>query len=166
MNYSQRLQNLVLHFQTELNRIPQDEFSAKVHPAKWSKKEIVGHLCDSAANNYIRFVKIALSDYPIPLEGYDQDRWVELNDYHNSYDPYDVIQLWINRNVQISTVLAQIPEEDYTKEAILPSGESVTLEWLAADYIEHMIHHFRQILGNERIETMINQSKKSKVEHS
>ncbi|MFD1883960.1 DinB family protein [Paenibacillus wenxiniae] len=152
MNDSERLQQLVLRVQNELNRIPEDEFSAKVHVTKWSKKEIVGHLCDSAMNNYMRFVKIALSEHPIQLEGYHQVRWVEINDYQNSYDANRIIQLWFHLNMQISNILAQIPENHYTKEGILASGEKVTLAWLANDYIEHMIHHFRQIFGNERIE--------------
>jgi hypothetical protein len=32
-------------------------------PGKWSRKEIVGHLIDSAANNHARFVKAQATDH-------------------------------------------------------------------------------------------------------
>lgn len=38
------------------------EFNLKLSPDKWSKKEILGHLCDSAVHNHVRFVKILLSE--------------------------------------------------------------------------------------------------------
>ena len=44
-------------------------------PGKWSKKEIVGHLIDSAANNHGRFVRAQLQD-DLVFAGYDQDAWV------------------------------------------------------------------------------------------
>ncbi|ANF96122.1 DinB family protein [Paenibacillus bovis] len=152
---SHRLQELVIYFQGKLNDIPPDQFSAKPHVGQWSQKEILGHLCDSASHNYIRFVSIALSEEPVRLMDYDQDRWVELNDYQNSYDQQDIILLWMTRNLQIATLLNQIPAEDYEKTCITRSGQEMTLQWLAMDYIAHTIHHFRQMLGSEHLQEIL-----------
>ena len=43
-------------------------------PGKWSRKEIVGHLIDSAANNHARFVRAQRTDHLL-FEGYDPDAW-------------------------------------------------------------------------------------------
>ena len=55
MNY-QILKTII---DTELKRfetISEDEWSYKASPEKWSRKEIIGHLCDSAFTNIRRFV--------------------------------------------------------------------------------------------------------------
>jgi hypothetical protein len=44
-----------------LRQIQDAEASNRPAPGKWSKKEILGHLVDSAANNHQRFVRLQLS---------------------------------------------------------------------------------------------------------
>ena len=40
-------------------------------PGKWSKKEVIGHLIDSAANNHVRFVRAQATD-DLTFDGYDR----------------------------------------------------------------------------------------------
>lgn len=47
-------------------------FSEKPSNNKWSKKEIIGHLIDSAANNHQRFVRAQFED--LPSIAYDQNK--------------------------------------------------------------------------------------------
>src|SRR4030095_17067042 len=49
-------------------------------PGKWIRKQIFGHLIDSAANNHQRFVRAQFED-PFVGPGYDQDAWVALQSY-------------------------------------------------------------------------------------
>ena len=42
---------------------------------KWSPREIVGHLIDSAANNHQRFVRAQFTD-DLVFSGYQQAEWV------------------------------------------------------------------------------------------
>ena len=44
-------------------------------PGKWSPKQVIGHLIDSAANNHQRFVR-AQQDASYTGPGYTQDHWV------------------------------------------------------------------------------------------
>lgn len=54
-----------------LQSIPEDIAAQKPAPGKWSKKEILGHLIDSAANNHQRFVRLQLQP-ELTLPGYDR----------------------------------------------------------------------------------------------
>ncbi len=45
----ERLINLVYEVPAKLNSLTEEELSKRGMPNKWSKKEILGHLCDSAA---------------------------------------------------------------------------------------------------------------------
>ena len=51
-----------------------------ITPGKWSRKEIVGHLIDSASNNHQRFVRAQDSDDLI-CPTYDQDAFVRVQRY-------------------------------------------------------------------------------------
>ena len=52
-----------------------DEVSSKETPDNWSKKEILGHLIDSAANNHQRFVR-ACHNVAANFPTYSQNDWV------------------------------------------------------------------------------------------
>jgi hypothetical protein len=65
----------------ELKGLPELEVSRRPSPNKWSKKEILGHLCDSAINNMERFVKIQYEEQPYVIPSYNQEQWVGLQHY-------------------------------------------------------------------------------------
>ena len=45
-------------------------------PGKWSPKQVLGHLIDSASNNHQRFVRAQFTD-DLVFAGYQQEPWVE-----------------------------------------------------------------------------------------
>ena len=47
-------------------------------PGRWSHKEILGHLIDSATHNPQRFVLAQLAPSPLCLEPYGQYAWVRI----------------------------------------------------------------------------------------
>lgn len=113
-------------------------------PPRWSKKEILGHLVDSAQNNIQRFVR---SQYEcIPKIVYDQDRWVSIQHYQD-YELNDLIALWSLLNRHLCRILANMDAAFYEKPC--DTGKSGiqlhSLRTLAVDYLEHMKHHLRQI---------------------
>lgn len=128
-----------------INDIEEEAFLRKPAPHKWSKQEILGHLCDSAANNHIRFARSILSDEPITIVGYQQDDWVKLHDYQSSYSQSEMLALWTSLNKQILHVMRQASESDLGKQCLLSDGSSVSLQWLFNDYLDHMLHHLKQI---------------------
>src|SRR6476660_1623273 len=87
----------------ELLKIPDDTASRPRGPGKWSPKQIVGHLIDSAVNNHARFVRAQLQD-DLVFPGYDQDGWVRLQRYADA--PWeDLVALWAAFNRHIAHVM-------------------------------------------------------------
>lgn len=126
-----------------LKEIPESDFSKKPAAHKWSKKEIIGHLIDSAQNNLRRFIVTQYESQP-PHIIYQQDFWVSANQYHKMRTA-DVIELWRLINTQIISVLSSMPPEK--QELQCETSELKTLKWLAVDYIRHTRHHLSQVIS-------------------
>jgi hypothetical protein len=141
----EELLNIVTEFTASLSAIPDDVFQSKPNPKKWSKPEVLGHLIDSAQNNLRRFIVGQYATSP-PNILYDQDFWVQSNDYVNA-PKIETIQLWRLINEQICRVLAAMPTSNCSKTCNTGknSEELRTLQWLAEDYVKHMKHHLNQI---------------------
>lgn len=118
------------------------DVSIRPAPGKWSKKEILGHLIDSAANNHQRIIRLQLT-VALELPGYAQDDWVRLNGYQRS--PWaGLVALWSAYNRHLAAVIEQIDEATLGHVWQGPEGDA-TLEYLAEDYVVHQQHHLRQI---------------------
>ena len=140
------LEFLITKYLPQLNSITEDEFSLKPLPSKWSKKELVGHLVDSAQSNLRRFVVAQYEESP--AINYNQDKWVAINNYQHE-DVKDIIQLWYFLNKQIIFILKNISPD--MSQRICISNASNTIEWLAQDYIKHLTHHLHQVLNLEPV---------------
>lgn len=139
--------NAVVNSITEkLGRMSESELAAKPLPNKWSKKEVLGHLIDSAHSNLRRFVVGQYESAP-PHIIYEQDFWVTANGYQQE-SPANLIVLWRLINQRIAAVLVEMPKEKYSNLCNTGKGEVSlrALDWLAADYVKHMKHHINQIL--------------------
>ena len=142
-NTVRELREIINAYAKKVETLSEAEFSAKPLPHKWSKKEVLGHLIDSAQNNLRRFIVCQYEAQP-PFIAYQQDFWVACNDYQHA-PAGDVIQLWRLINLRICAVLENMPPENYTKQC--NSGTLHTLQWLAEDYVKHMKHHINQIIS-------------------
>ncbi len=124
-------------------------------PGKWSPKEIVGHLIDSASNNHQRFVRAQFKD-DLLFPGYDQDAWVAAQRYQET--PWSaLVELWRAYNLHLARVMAATPEAARLREhrrhnfhqiawQTVPEGEPTTLDYFMRDYVTHLRHHLGQIL--------------------
>jgi hypothetical protein len=127
-----------------MSRMNHEKSSLKVRPDKWSKKEILGHMIDSAANNHQRFVRVSCNDASA-FPSYDQTQWVEMQRYNESnWD--ELIVLWTSYNSHLSNVVGRIPQEAQSLPCQIGTAEPVTLLFVAEDYLRHMRHHISQIL--------------------
>lgn len=116
----------------------------KSSPEKWSNKEIIGHLCDSAQINLQRFVRCTYEENFKLV--YEQDEWVKAQHYQDMAI-VDLLQLWQLLNLQISRVLVNYPANRLQTKCDNRKNEVSlhTVEWLAKDYLEHLKHHLNQI---------------------
>ncbi|HYJ94345.1 MAG TPA: DinB family protein [Vicinamibacterales bacterium] len=136
------LASVVAHALPLLSAISEDAASKKPAPNKWSKKEILGHLIDSAANNHQRFMRLQLQT-EISLPGYDQDDWVRLNRYQQR-TWNEIVTLWSAYNRHLASVIESLDDSALGHVWHSPDGD-VTLEFIANDYVRHLEHHLTQI---------------------
>ncbi|MBI1769990.1 MAG: DinB family protein [Bacteroidetes bacterium] len=145
---TEELAQIISEYSIKFSAIPEKEFAAKPLPHKWSKKEVLGHLIDSAQNNLRRFICGQYESSP-PKIVYDQDRWVISNNYLQT-DSTEVISFWQLINKRIIAVLNQMPSTNYSLNC--DTGKNAeqlhSIEWLADDYVKHLKHHLNQIIPN------------------
>lgn len=147
-----RMNNSLIEFEAILSMaLPRllsiSEPDSSVRPAagKWSRKEILGHLIDSASNNHQRFVRAQLSS-EIKLPKYEQEDWVRAQGYQSeSWET--LVELWKAYNVHLLHVAAAIPADRLASLCFIGDNEPVTLEFLVTDYVRHLKHHIQQIIS-------------------
>lgn len=125
-------------------------------PGKWSPKEIIGHLIDSAVNNQARFVRAQLQD-DLVFDGYDQDGWVRVQ--HYAAQPWPMlVEAWRHANHRVAAIMRTASDRDLDRprprhnlDAIAfvapASTDQATLAYFMRDYVAHLEHHLRQIFG-------------------
>ena len=121
---------------------------------KWSPKEIIGHLIDSAANNHQRFVRAQFED-DLSFAGYEQEEWVRVQGYNQ--EPWQqLVQLWKHYNLHLLHLMSLVPEQIRTKPRsthnldriawkTIAKSETVTLDYFMRDYVAHLKNHLAQI---------------------
>jgi hypothetical protein len=138
-----RLNEILATVPIKLYAISEEAVSQKPDAKKWSKKEILGHLIDSACNNHQRFIRLQ-TDNDIHFPGYNQDDWVTVERWQlKRWD--EIIAFWLLYNEHILHLFRHM---DATKlfNTVTLGEEIFTLQFLIDDYVDHMEHHLRQIL--------------------
>jgi hypothetical protein len=116
-------------------------------PGTWSRKQILGHVIDSALNNVHRFVRAQRED-ELAMPDYDQPAWVAAGGYQDR--PWgDLVRLWAGLNDHLAHVISRIPTEHLETPCRIGGSEPLTLEFLVRDYVRHLRHHLQQILDPE-----------------
>ena len=137
-----QLTQIIETFLIQFKSISEDDWNKKPSIEKWSKKEVLGHLVDSAFTNMQRFVRIQHGDQTNLY--YEQDFWVKINDYQNQ-ELTSIITLWQSLNLQIARVWKNTWDAELQK-TIPVKDELPTLQFLMEDYIDHLNHHMKQII--------------------
>ena len=114
-------------------------------PGHWSKKQILGHLIDSASNNHQRFVRAQLAaSYEGP--SYEQEGWVASQNYVTENWP-DLVNLWLLYNRHLLHIISTVPETALPVPCAIGGSAPVPLAEVMSSYVDHMEHHLAQILG-------------------
>jgi hypothetical protein len=148
------LEEIVLNAFGKLILIEGEKAASKPSRDKWSAKQIIGHLIDSASNNHGRFMRAQFSDDLI-FQGYQQEGWVENQNYQEA-EWHDLLILWRQFNMHIAFLIKQIPIGILTQERkqhnlnkiawkTVPIDQPVTLAYFIDDYVAHLQHHLKQV---------------------
>jgi len=138
-----RLEYLCNTIPSILNEIGEESFSSISAPGKWSKKQILGHLIDSATNNHHKWIRGQFEDKPFII--YDQNKWNEAGHY-NEIPAVQLISFWTAYNLQMVSLIKLI-SEDTLQKLCFNGSQDVTLEWLFNDYVSHLEHHMKHIVA-------------------
>jgi hypothetical protein len=138
------------NFRTELNSIaaalrnlPVELADRPWRAGGWTRKQIVGHLLDSATNNRQRFVRAA-ADGSYAGPKYAQDAWVAAHGY--AQQPWDtVLHWWEVEHEILAAVVDRIPDERLGARCIIGDDAPVTLRFLIEDYLSHQQWHLKQL---------------------
>jgi hypothetical protein len=154
MPASERLRNVIAEAYPRLAAISDSVAATPLALGKWSPKQVIGHLIDSASNNHQRFVRANFTDELI-FPGYDQEQWVSLGRYADA--PWSsLITLWREFNLQIARVMDSTPatvrDTPRTRHNLhqlawrsVPEDQPATLGYFMSDYVDHLEHHIAQI---------------------
>ncbi len=145
-NAMKRLEYLCEIIPPLLSSINETDLSYKPSPSQWSKKDILGHLIDSASNNHQRFVRIQFEDTPYIV--YDPDKWNAYS-YYNFLNGSSLISFWTLYNKHLAALVSHIPTEHYQRNCQVGEQTFVTLEFLITDYADHLEHHLKQLVNYE-----------------
>jgi hypothetical protein len=126
----------------------------KLSEEKWTLKEMVGHLIDSASNNHQRFIRLQI-DKKLVFPIFREEDWKSVTKI-KEYNFLELINLWKGYNNLLLYIIQNINESDYNNiwewEGI---GKEWTLKFTIEDYFgEHMDWHID--LYKNRIEEIKN----------
>ena len=136
--------------------LSEEEAARAPKPGKWSPKEVIGHLVDSASNNHQRFVRVRFQE-DLVFPGYEQEEWVSAQRYAEA--PWaELVSLFRGFNLHLARVMESLPEDlrfrprvrhnlDVLAWRPVPASEPATLEYFLRDYVGHLKHHLGQVLG-------------------
>lgn len=143
MQALKQLRALTNEIPPRLRKLPPSQVELKLSHSKWSSKEELGHLLDSAANNHQRIVRTQLEDKP-KMPGYDGDAWVKLHAYQQR-NWKEMIELWRALNQQLLAAAEAVSDSAWARTCTIADSQPLTLKFVFEDYVEHMMHHLQHI---------------------
>ncbi len=148
---AQHLRETVALLLPLLTAISDADASIRPQPTKWSPKEIIGHLIDSACNNQQKFVR-TIAEPHLDFVGYKQDAWVAHQHYTERMWA-ELLVLWQAYNLHIAHIIEHAPEAALQHTLTIEGAGPFALGFIMSDYGEHLKHHIRQILPHSEIES-------------
>lgn len=140
---SEKLLSVIETAEPRLRATSASESAKPLLSGGWSRKQVIAHLIDSASNNHQRFVR-ASQQTSLDFPGYDQDGNMRVQAPQEADWPL-LVSLWAAYNRYLAHVIAHLPASKLETPCCIGSGKPVTLDFLARDYLTHLVHHLGQI---------------------
>jgi DinB superfamily len=137
---SERLAAVLRRAMPWLVTVSEAEASVPEREGKWSAKQVIGHLIDSAVNNLGRIVRMQIESGQ-SFSGYEQMAWVSLQHYAER-EWSQTLALWFALNEHVAWMIGHVDRARLANRGVI-EGDLVTLGFLIEDYVAHMEHHLR-----------------------
>ncbi|MEO0470112.1 MAG: GNAT family N-acetyltransferase [Bacteroidota bacterium] len=151
ITYLARLQQHIESVPKRFFALGENHIQEPVAEGKWSRKQILGHLIDSAANNWQRHARIIGLSEPYQILSYPQDVLARANHWQELAAD-QLIDLWRSLNQQMLFLISQATDHIETIEVVNPDGKKVPFSFWLEDYIVHLDHHLGQIFQDQLTE--------------
>jgi hypothetical protein len=145
LEHADRLEQTLSAAHPRLAALTEEAASARSAQGAWSKKEELGHLIDSAANNHQRFVRLQ-NEALLALPGYAPDEWNRVQHYRERAWT-DLIEFWMAYNRHLAHVIRHADPTRIENRWRSPKDGDLTLLFIVTDYLSHLDHHLSHILG-------------------
>lgn len=142
---AKELRELVAGARVQLLSLSEQDVSEKPFAEKWSLKEVLGHLIDSASNNHQRFVRMQLQQ-DIGSFSYTQEEWNAVQKYQAERWG-DLVDLWALYNTHLAHVIAHVNHASLRNTCEMGYPRPASLRFVMEDYVRHVKHHLEQILS-------------------
>ena len=144
MTISAKIRQMIASAKPMLLKTPPEVAREKPGLDRWSKKEMLGHLIDSAANNHQRIVRGA-QNIALDFPPYQQNQWVEVQRY-NDADWIQLVELFVHYNLHLARVVEGLPESVLENPCSIGQDYPVTLRFVIEDYLRHLGHHLDRLV--------------------
>ena len=138
-----KLLAVVTAAEPKLRRISPEESTKPILTGGWSRKQVLGHLIDSASNNHQRFVRACLEE-SLEFPSYDQEGCVRLQAPQET-DWALLISLWTEYNRYLAHIITRLPPNKLETSCHIGKEGSMPLRLVATGYVNHLLHHLSQI---------------------
>jgi hypothetical protein len=140
-----RLAALLEEVPPRLLALSEAEAAAAPAGMTWARKELLGHLIDSASNNHQRWVRSQHQER-MSFPRYIQDEWIAAQGYRER--PWaELVELWRLYNRHLVHVMRRVPASALANVCVVAEDEPSALGDHLVDYLVHMEHHLGQILA-------------------
>jgi DinB superfamily len=139
---SEQLSTVVSEEMTWLKKISDADASQPEREGKWSAKQVIGHLLDSAVNNLGRIVRMQIVE-GAKMQGYEQEEWVAIQHY-GEREWNELLEAWAVLNSHVAWAVAHVEKARLANRGEIEGSEQ-TLGFLIEDYIAHMEHHLKAL---------------------
>lgn len=136
---ARKLGQIINQCPNRLLSLTDERASVKPASGKWSPKEELGHLIDSASNNHQRIVRAQLETLP-RMPGYDGDAWVAVHAYQQR-EWSELVSLWTSLNRQLFRTVSNISDAASLRACTIADSGPLTIRFIFEDYLVHMLHH-------------------------
>lgn len=146
-----KIEEIIEIFSNDFSKVSEEIASVRISNDKWTLKEIIGHLIDSASNNHQRFIRLQITE-ELEFPDYRHDEWLSIENHQNMKFS-ELLMLFCYYNKLIKNIILNIDEKCLKNKWIVDWDEKssfVSLDDLIIHYADHMkIHliHFRERLS-------------------
>lgn len=145
---NQALLKLIDQWHHKLSSLSDEIISVRRNKQGRTIKQILGHMVDSASNNTHRIIHLQYQTSPLVFPDYarfgNNDKWIAIQDYQ-SENWTDLVQLWTCSNKHIVHLIRHLDSQKLANEWISASGESISMNIMILDYLEHFKLHLAEI---------------------